>query len=78
MPSFRATATRAAQAPKLDGKLHGLKNLYIRTNLGQLDVLGEVPEVCTFEEVKRRGWPDRRAASVSPECPAPEGVTINA
>jgi glycerol-3-phosphate O-acyltransferase len=32
----------------------------------------------TFEEVKRRGWPDRRASSVSPECPAPQGVTISA
>ena len=36
-----------------DGKPHGLKNLYIRTDLGQLDVVGEVPEVCTFDELKR-------------------------
>lgn len=30
----------------------GLKNMYLRTDLGQLDVLGEVPQVCSFDELK--------------------------
>ena len=34
--------------------LIGLKNLYLRTDLGQLDVLGEVPNVCTYAELKQR------------------------
>ena len=34
--------------------LIGLKNLYLRTDLGQLDVLGEVPEVCTYDQLASR------------------------
>jgi predicted nucleotidyltransferase len=31
--------------------LRGLKSLYLRTDLGQLDVLGDLPGVCTFAEL---------------------------
>jgi predicted nucleotidyltransferase len=31
-----------------------LKNLYLRTDAGQLDVLGELPEVCSYEELVSR------------------------
>lgn len=31
--------------------LRGLKNMYLRTDAGILDVLGEVPEVCTYAEL---------------------------
>jgi predicted nucleotidyltransferase len=32
----------------------GLQNLYLGTDLGKLDVLGEVPEVCSYAEVASR------------------------
>src|SRR5215210_7568928 len=31
--------------------LRGLKNMYLRTDAGILDVLGEVPQVCSYDEV---------------------------
>jgi predicted nucleotidyltransferase len=31
--------------------LHNLKNMYLRTDIGRLDVLGELPEVCSFDEL---------------------------
>lgn len=31
-----------------------LKNLYLRTDAGQLDVLGELPDVCTYDELVAR------------------------
>ena len=31
-----------------------LKNLYLRTDAGQLDVLGELPDVCTYGELVPR------------------------
>src|SRR4051794_23586507 len=34
--------------------LKGLKNMYLRTDAGPLDVLGEVPEVCSYEELAGR------------------------
>lgn len=34
--------------------LYGLKNMYLRTDLGQLDVLGELPGIGTYEEVLAR------------------------
>ena len=37
----------------------GLKNMYLVTDLGKLDVLGEVPEVCSYEELAKRSiWAD--------------------
>lgn len=33
------------------GHLRGLKNMYLRTDIGVLDVLGELPEVCSYDEV---------------------------
>lgn len=33
-----------------DSYLGQLKNVYLRTRLGVLDVLGEIPGVCTYEE----------------------------
>ena len=35
-------------------RLQGLKNLYLDTTLGKLDLLGEVPEVATYAEVVSR------------------------
>jgi hypothetical protein len=34
--------------------LVNIKNMYLRTDLGQLDVLGELPGVGTFEELLPR------------------------
>ncbi|MBI2339043.1 MAG: nucleotidyltransferase [Deltaproteobacteria bacterium] len=34
--------------------LRGLKNLYVQTDLGILDILGEVTNVGSFEEIKKR------------------------
>jgi predicted nucleotidyltransferase len=34
--------------------LNGLKNFYLRTDLGQIDILGEVPEVCSYRELLAR------------------------
>lgn len=34
--------------------LHGLKNMYLRTDLGLIDILGELPGVCTVEELGKR------------------------
>lgn len=34
--------------------LHGLKNMYLRTDLGLLDVLGEVPGIGRYDELKDR------------------------
>lgn len=31
--------------------LRGLENMYLRTDAGLLDVLGEVPQVCSYQEV---------------------------
>jgi hypothetical protein len=31
-----------------------LKNLYLRTDAGQLDVLGELPDVCSYDELAGR------------------------
>jgi predicted nucleotidyltransferase len=31
--------------------LPGIKNLYLRTDIGPMDVLGEVPEVCSYAEL---------------------------
>jgi predicted nucleotidyltransferase len=33
--------------------LRGLKNMYLRTDIGRLDVLGELPEVCSYDELAR-------------------------
>ena len=32
----------------------GLKNMYLVTDFGKLDVLGEVPDVCSYEELAAR------------------------
>ena len=34
--------------------LRGLNNFYLRTDLGQIDILGELPEVCSYEELLSR------------------------
>lgn len=34
--------------------LHGLKNMYLRTDLGQVDILGELPGVCGVDELEKR------------------------
>lgn len=34
-----------------DHNLRGLKNMYLRTDAGPLDVLGEVPDVCGYAEL---------------------------
>lgn len=34
--------------------LHRLKNMYLRTDIGRLDVLGELPGVCSYEELMTR------------------------
>ncbi len=34
-----------------------MKNLYLRTDAGQLDVLGELPDVCSYEELVARCVP---------------------
>jgi predicted nucleotidyltransferase len=34
--------------------IQGLKNVYLRTDLGQLDVLGELPGVGTYQEIRER------------------------
>jgi len=34
--------------------LHRLKNMYIRTDIGRLDVLGELPGICSYEELLTR------------------------
>ena len=36
------------------GKFLGLKNLYIKTDIGVLDILGELPGVGSFEEIAKR------------------------
>jgi predicted nucleotidyltransferase len=33
-------------------RLHGLKNPYLETDLGNIDLLGELPGVCSAEELK--------------------------
>ena len=35
-------------------KFVGYKNLYLRTDLGKLDILGELPGVGTYDEIKER------------------------
>jgi hypothetical protein len=35
------------------GNLVGLKNMYLLTDLGQIDILGELPGVCAYEEARR-------------------------
>jgi predicted nucleotidyltransferase len=37
-----------------DHRLVGIKNLYLSTNFGQLDVLGELPDVCSYAELAAR------------------------
>jgi predicted nucleotidyltransferase len=37
-----------------DHRLRDVKNLYLATDLGQLDVLGEVPDVCSYAELAAR------------------------
>jgi predicted nucleotidyltransferase len=32
-------------------RLHGFKNIYLRTNLGAIDLLGELPGVASYEEI---------------------------
>jgi hypothetical protein len=34
--------------------IRGLKNIYLRTDIGQLDVLGELPGVGTYHEIRGR------------------------
>lgn len=34
--------------------LQDIKNMYLRTDYGQLDVLGELPDVCTYQELLPR------------------------
>jgi hypothetical protein len=34
--------------------LRGLKNMYLRTDLGQIDILGELPGVCGVDELEAR------------------------
>ena len=35
-------------------RLRGFKNLYLRTDLGKIDILGELPGVGTYEQIKHR------------------------
>ena len=35
-------------------RLRGLKNLYLDTDLGKVDLLGELPGICTYEELAGR------------------------
>ena len=37
-----------------DHRLADIKNLYLATDLGQLDVLGELPDVCSYAELAVR------------------------
>jgi hypothetical protein len=34
--------------------LHGLKNAYLRTDLGLIDLIGELPGVCRTEDLATR------------------------
>lgn len=36
------------------GNLNNIKNLYLSTDLGNIDLLGELPGVCSFEELRNR------------------------
>lgn len=35
--------------------LRGLKNMYLVTDLGRIDILGELPGICSYEEAHRTG-----------------------
>jgi hypothetical protein len=37
-----------------DHHLQGVRNLYLATDFGQLDVLGELPDVCSYAELAVR------------------------
>jgi predicted nucleotidyltransferase len=37
-----------------DPNLKGLKNMYLRTDLGKVDVLGELPGICSYDELAAR------------------------
>ncbi len=39
---------------ELPEQTHSLKNIYLQTDLGILDILGELPAVGTFEEISSR------------------------
>lgn len=52
-PKWRFRPDMAEVKPD-DSYLGQLKNVYLRTDLGILDVLGEIPEVCTYEEAASR------------------------
>jgi predicted nucleotidyltransferase len=40
--------------PEDPERLRGLKNLYLETDLGMIDLLGELPDVCTFDDLAGR------------------------
>ena len=58
--AFAGTNLRWRHRPELpvltpdNPQLHGLKNMYLRYDLGQMDVLGERPEAGTYSEVRGR------------------------
>ncbi len=40
--------------PEDPARLRGLKNLYLDTDFGKIDLLGELPGVCSFAELRDR------------------------
>lgn len=52
-PKFRMRPDLGVVAPD-NINLHKRKNLYLRTDAGQLDILGELPEVCSYAELQSR------------------------
>ncbi|MFH1223208.1 MAG: nucleotidyltransferase [Pseudomonadota bacterium] len=51
-PSHRMTQKKLSFL-RYPEKLNGIKNLYIETNLGVLDIIGDVSGVGSFEDVKK-------------------------
>jgi predicted nucleotidyltransferase len=52
-PRWRMRADLPIITPD-DHHLVGIKNLYLATDFGQLDILGELPDVCTYAELAAR------------------------
>jgi predicted nucleotidyltransferase len=52
-PKFRMRPDLGVVAPD-NINLRRLKNLYLRTEAGQLDILGELPKVCSYAELQTR------------------------
>ncbi len=53
-PTHRMRPDKLPLPDVIDHRLRGIRNLYLLTDLGILDILGELPEVGSFEELKSR------------------------